>query len=266
VSNPDQIQAPTTNVFGLPATPAVDLTPTGRLPYLVEQADIAREHADALSTLDFDKVTAAVHEAMQATFPDEYTPELGDTIAADTIARLDQARQDVEPAAESGSATTPAACTDNIAWCFGDPDGHADPREHRHEGREYKLNGSYLQDSDTSGIAAFQLTQWDDGEPCVVFQGTGLWPSLDLTQVDELIADAVPWLVALFGVRRRLAIEVSPNRPAVPFTESDDEQTASAAFDLATKAIDIDLAKTGDRAGTFGALRSFLNLIEAEQA
>ena len=265
MSHTDQIQA-TTNSFGLPATPAVDLTPTGHLPYLVDQADIAREHADALSTLDFDKVTAAVHEAMQATFPDEYTPELGDTVAADTIARLDQARQDVEPATEPGSVTAPAACPDNVTWCLGDPDGHADPREHRHEGPEYKLNGSYLQDSDTSGIAAFALTQWDDGEPCVVFQGTGLWPSLDLTQVDQLIADAVPWLVQLIATRRLLAIEVSPNRPVVPFAESGDEQTASAAFDLATKAVDVALATTGDRAGTLRALRNFLALAEDEQA
>jgi hypothetical protein len=37
VSNTAKIQAPTNNVFGLMATPAVGVTPTGRLPYLVTQ-------------------------------------------------------------------------------------------------------------------------------------------------------------------------------------------------------------------------------------
>jgi hypothetical protein len=47
VSNTVQkIQASPTNTFGLMATPAVDLTPTGHLPYLVAQADTAREDTD----------------------------------------------------------------------------------------------------------------------------------------------------------------------------------------------------------------------------
>ena len=250
MSNPE-IQATTTNTFGLPATPAVDLTPTGHLPYLVAQADIAREHADALSTLDFDKVTAAVHQAMQKTLPAEYTPALANTIAADMVARLTPA--------------TPA-CPDGITWCLGDPANHADPREHRHEGREHSLAGSYIRGGWTEGVAAFQLVQWDDDEPRLAFQSDGTWPDLTLTQVDELIGDAVPWLTQLIATRRRLAIEVSPNRSTVPFTESDDEQTASAGFDLATRAMDIALDKSEDRAGTLRALRNFLDMAEAEQA
>lgn len=53
--NTDQkIQAPTTNSnpYGLMATPAVDLTPTGHLPYLVGQPDTAREHPETAATPD----------------------------------------------------------------------------------------------------------------------------------------------------------------------------------------------------------------------
>jgi hypothetical protein len=62
--------------------------------------------ANAANTIDVDKVTAAVHQAMRAPFPDQYTPALADAVAADTITRLDKARR---TATESGSATTPAA-------------------------------------------------------------------------------------------------------------------------------------------------------------
>lgn len=41
-----KIQASPTNTFGLMATPAIDLTPTGHLPYLVAQPDTAREHPE----------------------------------------------------------------------------------------------------------------------------------------------------------------------------------------------------------------------------
>lgn len=160
--------------------------------------------------------------------------------------------------------TTGACCPDNIRWCLGNPDNHADPREHRHEGPEHGLSGSYINGDGTESAAAFCLTQWDDREPRLVFQADGTWPDLGLTQVDELVGDAVDWLVQLISVRRRFAIEVSPNRSTVPFTESEGEQTASAAFDLATRAIDAALAKTGDRAGMFRALRSFLNLTERD--
>jgi len=68
------------NPFGLMATPAP------------APADIAAEHADALSTLDFDKVIAAlpdvIDSAMRTTLPDEYTAELAAQIAQAMIAEL----------------------------------------------------------------------------------------------------------------------------------------------------------------------------------
>lgn len=54
--------------------------------------DIARAHADALATLDFDKVIAAlpdvIDHAMRTAIPDEYTPETAAAIAAAMTAEL----------------------------------------------------------------------------------------------------------------------------------------------------------------------------------
>ena len=197
----------------------------------------------------------AVDESMRKAVPHLYTPQLAAKFTAAMTAELCR-------------PTTPpqTPCPDAVAWCLGNPADHADPREHRHEGPEYGLTGSHAQGARNESLVAFRIVQWDDDAPRLVFQSDGTWPDLDLTQVDELIGDAVPWLTQLVATRRRLAIEVSPNRSTVPFTESEDEQMASGAFDLATKAMDIALAKSEDRAGTLRALRSFLDMTEAEQA
>lgn len=54
--------------------------------------DIARAHADALDTLDFNKVIAAlpdvIDHAMRTAIPDEYTPETAAAIAAAMTAEL----------------------------------------------------------------------------------------------------------------------------------------------------------------------------------
>ncbi|MEU2598451.1 hypothetical protein ABZ669_14670 [Streptomyces hirsutus] len=155
-----------------------------------------------------------------------------------------------------------AACPDGVAWCTGAPDAHDDPREHRHESRMYALTGRYLQDPDRHSVGAVYLSAWDDDAPRLVFQGTGLWPSLSLPEADELIGDAVTWTVGLISTRRRFAIELNPGKG--PFTESEEQQTAAAAFSLATRAMDIALEKTGDRAGMLLALRTVLDMAEAE--
>lgn len=233
--NTDQtIQAPTTNTIGLMATPAPPCP-----------AEAGRK-----TRIDFDKVTAAVHEAMRKTLPHKYTPALADAIAADMAAQL------------SGAAPTP--CPDGIAWCDGDPVNHTNDDDHRHTGPEYKLNGSYVEGGWTDGLMGFQLAQWPDGQPHIVFQSSGAWPDLTMGQVDELIDDATGWLTQLIATRRRLAIELMPSK--APFTEPAEKQTTSAAFDLATRAMDVALANTADRAGTLRALRTFLDMAEAEQA
>jgi hypothetical protein len=85
----------TGNVSGLMATPALDLTPTGHLPHLVEQA---RPHPDDHSPLlDLDKVIAALPEAlptaMKTALPGEYTPELAAEIIDDITKQLTALRQ-----------------------------------------------------------------------------------------------------------------------------------------------------------------------------
>lgn len=192
-------------------------------------------------------ITAAVHEAMRSILPDRYTTALADAIAADTITRL---------------APTETACPDGIAWCLGDPANHADPREHRHEGPEYGLTGSYIQGTLTKSIATFHIDQWDDGELHLVFESDGTWPDLGLTQVDELIADAVPWLAQLIATRRRIAIELKPGR--TPFMETENAQTATAAFELATAAMQIAVDKAEDQTAMLAAMRVWLRLAEDE--
>ncbi|MGW0596108.1 hypothetical protein ACWD11_03070 [Streptomyces sp. NPDC002776] len=149
-------------------------------------------------------------------------------------------------------------CPDGIDWCTGTPEDHADPREHHHTSRQYQFNGRYLQDADGHGIAAVQLSSWDDEEPRISFQGTGLWPDLGLPETDELLSDAVLWVIGLLALRRRFAIALEPGK--TPFTETESEQTSAAAFSLAARAIEVALAQSPDRAGTLAAMRSLLNL------
>lgn len=261
MSNTDQkIQASTTNTTGLMATPCMLTGQDHQARVTVNPKQISEPVAFTTDrTAQIERLIAAlpeiVDESMREAIPHRYSPEL----AAEFTAAM---------TAELRRPTTPqqTRCPDGITWCLGDPADHADPREHRHEGPEYGLTGSYVDRKWTESLVAFQIAQWDDDEPRLVFQSDGTWPGLGLPQVDELIGDAVPWLVQLIAARRRIAIEVSPQQSTVPFTDSEDKQTASAAFDLATAAIDIALAKTEDRAGMFRALRTFLAMTEAEQA
>ncbi|MFE7837473.1 hypothetical protein ACFU53_15970 [Streptomyces sp. NPDC057474] len=195
---------------------------------------------------------AIVDKAMRDTVPSQYTPALAAAVAEDIFARLMAAR------------ANSTRCTDGVAWCDGDPVNHTDDDDHRHQGAEHTLNGSYLCDPGTEGIATFYLAKWRDSQPHLVFQGTGLWADIDLAQVDELIGDAVPWLTQLIATRRHLSILLNPGR--TPFEETGEQQTASAGFDLATRAMDVALENTADRAGTLRALRTFLDMAEAEQA
>jgi hypothetical protein len=192
-------------------------------------------------------IRAAVKQAMAEKLPEHYTPEVAARFAEDMIGHLN-------------APQTP--CPDGITWCAGNPANHTDDDYHRHESTEHKLRGSYLQDSDCDGIAAFHIASWSDTGPRFVFQASGLWPDMGLDEVDELKADAVPWAVALFAARRRLAILLGPD--AAAFTESEDKQTASAGFELATAAMTVALEKTDDQAATRAAMRGWLKLAEDE--
>lgn len=196
-----------------------------------------------------------VDEAMQKTLPGHYTPELAAQIADFVAAELRQP-------ADGPLAPAPTPCPDSVAWCDGDPVNHTDDDDHRHQGAEHTLNGSYLCDPGTEGIATFYLAKFHDSQPHLVFQGTGLWADIDLTQVDELIEDAVPWLTQLIATRRHLAILLNPG--STPFTQTDDQQTASAAFCLATDSMRIALDKSPDPAGLRQAMRTYLDMAETE--
>lgn len=257
-----EIKAATTHVFGLMATPAAPCILAGQAtrPRIKADATAARGLADHITATKgpqgLDRLAAAlpgiVDKAMRDTIPARYTPELAAAVAEDILARLTAAKPNSTP------------CPDGITWCLGDPVNHTNDDDHRHQGAEHTLNGSYLCDPGTEGIATFYLAKWHDGEPHLVFQGTGLWADISLSQVDELIGDAVPWLTQLIATRRHLAILLDPGR--TPFEETGEQQTASAAFDLATRAMDVALENTADRAGTIRALRTFLDMAEAEQA
>lgn len=197
------------------------------------------------------------------------TPDQADTFADNltvfagrirALARV--ARATDEPVTESGPAATPAACPDGITWCEGNPANHADPREHRHEGPEYGLTGSYVDPHWNKSLVAFQIAQWDDDQPRLVFQSDGTWPDLGLSEADELIGDAVPWLTQLIAARRRLAIELKPSR--TPFMETENAQTATAAFELATAAMQVAVDKAEDQTAMLAALRLWLKLAEDE--
>ncbi|MFJ5150866.1 hypothetical protein ACIQCF_04660 [Streptomyces sp. NPDC088353] len=157
--------------------------------------------------------------------------------------------------------TATAACPDGVTFCTGDPDTHADPREHHHQGREHSLSGSYLEFAD--GIMAFHLSQLDDDTPSLLFQADGIWPQLSLPQVDELISDETVHLIALRADRRRLADLLTPACTG-PIDETDDEQTSHAAFSLAADALQIALAKSPDRASTLRALRALYDVHVSE--
>jgi hypothetical protein len=193
---------------------------------------------DRLATL----LPDIVDEAMRRTIPGKYTPEVAARLAADLLARL--------------TGRTPV-CPDGIDWCTGDPDSHADPREHRHVGTAHALTGPYLGDKDRE-VLAFELIRWDSGEPRLSFQADGTWPDLDIDQVDALVRDLTAHLVALRVERRRMALLLDP--PAVPAVETEDERAASAAFETVSDALALALEKTSDRGCMLAAFRALLDV------
>ncbi|MDX5572897.1 MULTISPECIES: DUF6907 domain-containing protein [Streptomyces] len=128
--------------------------------------------------------------------------KVADRIAADMpkfAAKMDRAVFVAHVAAGLRSVAHPL-CPDGRLWCTGDPDSHADPREHIHRGHEIAMHGVYGFD-----VMAFHLTQMDDDPVRLAFVGMGDWPDLDVDQVDELIADMAVHLDRLRAVRAKMA-------------------------------------------------------------
>ncbi|MGW5333621.1 hypothetical protein [Streptomyces bauhiniae] len=153
-------------------------------------------------------------------------------------------------------------CPEGIDWCVGNADGHGDPRERHHESREFALAGRYLQDPERGRTAVIHLAAWDNGAPHLVFEGTGMYPDLDLAQTDELIGDAVQWLTGLIALRRRMAIAQKPS--GTPFAEPEAQQQAAAGFSLAVRAMEEALANAAEPAEILAAMRSYIDLAAAE--
>ncbi|MEU9245680.1 hypothetical protein [Streptomyces sp. NPDC048385] len=83
-----------------------------------------------------------------------------------------------------------------------------------------------------------------------------------LAILDQRIDDDIERLTQLLAARRRLAIQLNPG--TTPFAETDEEQVAAAAFELATRSGVAALDLSPDAAGTVRALRGWLSLAEDE--
>lgn len=111
------------------------------------------------------------------------------------LAALEQDRAQ-DTAAPSGDSP----CPDGRAWCTGDADSHADPREHIHHGPAHAI-------TDPAGqrVMEFSIAQWHDGRPELEFESGGQWDTFDLDQTDELIAATAAHLDKLRKARNQLA-------------------------------------------------------------
>lgn len=111
------------------------------------------------------------------------------------LAALEQDRAQTA-AVPSGDST----CPDGRAWCTGDPDSHADPREHIHHGPAHAI-------TDPAGqrVMEFSIVQWHEGRPELEFESGGRWETFDLDQTDELIAATAAHLGKLRKARNHLA-------------------------------------------------------------
>ncbi len=90
----------------------------------------------------------------------------------------------------------------------------------------------------------------------------GVYTGQALDALDQQITDSIEQLTRLIAARRYLAVQANPGR--TPFTESDEQQMASAAFSLAVQAMTGAVDRSQDKAATLLALRSWLDLAGVE--
>lgn len=231
--------------------------------------DGAREHPESAVMFDCAEVIAAlpgaVDEAMRKNIPSKYTPELASELAKDMVARLTGTK-----------CTVYEDCTDTAP-------GHYD-----HYSRfavDDDTNGPALIDagmvhnsgSDVGAIV--HLGNAEFTETTVLRAKTSKVRHLleraermgdrvlgvdarTVDSIDERIKDDVASLVSLLAYRRRLAIALNPGK--TKFAETEAKQEASAAFDLATRALDTALAVTPDRDRILGAVAGWLRVVENE--
>jgi hypothetical protein len=241
-----KIQASPTNTFGLMATPAVDLTPTGHLPYLVGQPDTAREHPETTTAepntsplAGLSIVTALVGGNMvPVACPTRFCTESHTSENTGHLADV------------SHTGTTVDVYAPGFQGGFDELFAYAHLVQDPYS-KDAKERAAYIRVEDGGG------------------EESPLTPDQADTFADNLtvFAGQIRTLAQVARATGEPATESgSLKHSRTPFTDSEDKQTASAAFDLATRAIDVALAKSGDQAVTLRALRSFLDMAEAEQA
>ncbi|MEU2584518.1 hypothetical protein ABZ612_16480 [Streptomyces avermitilis] len=213
-----------------PAVPAIDSTPSGRLPF------------------------AVAHPAAATFAPEPLTRRL--PLNAEHTdgqsAGIDQLRQP-QPAEQT-------VCPDGVTFCDGRPDDHEVPGQHLHMGPITYLRGPYV--GSNEGIAGFHLRQIDGEQPVMEFSGDGSWPELGLDGVDALTAGLTEHNIRLRMSRRVLADRLNPSR--TPLDEPEREQYAAAAFELAARAMQASLDASDNPAATLRSLRTWIGLAEDE--
>ncbi|MFE9098523.1 hypothetical protein [Streptomyces sp. NPDC007264] len=214
--------------------------------------------APEANLVDLDKAIAAtpdaVRVALQKAVPDRFTPELAAQISADVIAQLNAMRT---PTCQAAIPERPA-CPDGFTWCGEPAADHGVDR--RHAGAAHAMRGTYTRPD--GGLMEFQVVQWGDDEPKLLFQADGTWPDLNLAQTDELVADTTTHLIRLKATRRRLALLLGGD--TVPAVEVTDEEISAAAFALVLDALDTAVGKSSSKAGVWQALRTVVDMYAAE--
>lgn len=86
--------------------------------------------------------------------------------------------------------------------CTGETCGHrGDPREPVHRGLEHGMRVSFVDEP----LMPFELVQWDNDRPEILFVADGTWPTLNLAQTDELLSAVDEYAGALRVAREHLA-------------------------------------------------------------
>lgn len=217
---------------GAKHVPAVDLRPTGHVPFAVQSAEATRERADQLDAgarehrepeaehADLDKVIAAtpdaVRVAIEKAIPDRYTPELVAQISADVIAQLNAIRT---PSAQAtASQHTPWCVMDHAGadgvpgWCSGPTAQVTAPT----------TSADHNPDREPLPVLAARVAQCNDNPEAFGIK-TQIWfeadtelYELDVPQARTMVARLkafVPQLEAMCEQLERAAVDDRPGDP-----------------------------------------------------
>lgn len=228
---------------------------TGDVPAIPAEVD----HTELAAALP-----GAVDLAMRTAVPGRYTPELAARIAANTIAHL------------AGTACQV------YGDCTQTEPGHYD--HSNHEDRVTGEDGRTILDvgmvdlSGGSGPHVYIHNEEFNGAPALRAKTAELRSQLDRTEamadrvlgvdagtlasLDQRVEEDIARLAALIAYRRRVADKLTPGR--TPLTENAAEEVSSAAFHLATSALQVSLEKAPAPAETLRAMRTYVDMAADE--